>query len=60
MTDPKPDPETAASPEEGPSKAHGDAFLDQSGSRHGTAPPESDAAPAPDEASGAGEDSPAG
>ncbi len=35
MTDPKPDPGTPASPEEGPSKAHGDAFLDQSGSRHG-------------------------
>ena len=60
MTDPKPDPETPASPEEGPSKAHGDAFLDQSGSRHGTAPPESDAAPAPGEAGGADEDSPAG
>jgi hypothetical protein len=60
MTDPKPDPGTPASPEEGPSKAHGDAFLDQSGSRHGTAPPESDAAPAPEEGAPAGEDQPDG
>ena len=60
MTDPKVDPETPASPEEGPSKAHGDAFLDQSGSRHGTAPPESDAAPTGEEAGGAREDAPAG
>ena len=60
MTDPKLDPETPASPEEGPSKAHGDAFLDQSGSRHGTAPTESDAAPAPEEPGDGGEDSPAG
>ena len=60
MTDPKVDPETPASPEEGPSKAHGDAFLDQSGSRHGTAPPESEAAPSDEEAGGAREDAPAG
>ena len=60
MTDPKVDPETPASPEEGPSKAHGDAFLDQSGSRHGTAPPESDAAPSDEAAGGAREDAPAG
>ncbi len=60
MTDPKPDPGTPASPEEGPSKAHGDAFLDQSGSRHGTAPPESEAAPAPEDAGDAGEQQPAG
>ena len=59
MTDPKVDPETPASPEAGPSQAHGDAFLDQSGSRHGTAPPESAAAPAPEESPGAGEEQPA-
>jgi hypothetical protein len=44
MSDPKPDPETPTSPDAAPSKAHGDALLDQSGSRHGTPPPESTAA----------------
>jgi len=43
MDDPKVDPGTPASPEAGPSQPHGDAFLDQSGSRHGTPPPESEA-----------------
>ncbi len=51
MTDPKPDPGTPASPEEGPSKAHGDAFLDQSGSRHG-APPEDTGTPPDDQRDG--------
>ena len=43
MSEPKVDPGAPASPDAGPSKAHGDAFLDQSGSRHGTPPPESSA-----------------
>jgi len=38
MTDPKVDPDTPASPTPAPSKAHGDAFTDQSGSRHGGPP----------------------
>ena len=59
MTDPKPDPETPASPEEGPSQAHGDAFLDQSGSRHGT-PPAEPGAPAPEDADSADEASSSG
>ncbi len=60
MDDPKVDPGTPASANPGPSQPHGDAFLDQSGSRHGTAPPESDAAPTDEEAGGAREDAPAG
>lgn len=40
MTDPNAEPETPAAPDPGPSKAHGDAFLDQSGSRHGEPPEE--------------------
>ena len=35
MSDDKVTPETPASPDAAPSKAHGDAFLDESGSRHG-------------------------
>lgn len=36
-----PDEQTPASPDPAPAKAHGDAFLDQSGSRQGT-PPDGD------------------
>lgn len=36
------DESTPASPDPAPAKAHGDAFLDQSGSRQGT-PPDDDA-----------------
>jgi hypothetical protein len=60
MDDPKVDPATPASPDPGPSQPHGDAFLDQSGSRHGTPPPESAAAPTPEESGDAGEEPPAG
>lgn len=48
MTDPKVDPETPASPHPDASKAHGDALLDGSGSRHGSAPQESVLDEAPD------------
>jgi hypothetical protein len=34
---------TPAAPDPGPSQAHGDAFLDQSGSRHGLPPEDDDA-----------------
>jgi len=47
MTDPAPDRDTPASPSPSPSKAEGDAFMDQSGSRHGEPP--SQPAPAGDE-----------
>ena len=43
MSDHEIDRTTPASPRPDASKAHGDALLDQSGSRHGTAPPESTA-----------------
>ena len=36
--DETPDRDTPASPSPAPAKAHGDAFLDQSGSRQGAAP----------------------
>ena len=38
MSDQQVDRETPASPDPAPSKPHGDAFLDQSGSRHGIPP----------------------
>ncbi|MDP9378420.1 MAG: hypothetical protein M3P40_12785 [Actinomycetota bacterium] len=41
MSDAKADKNTPASPDPAPSKAHGDALLDGSGSRHGTPPQES-------------------
>ena len=40
MTDPKADRDTPTSPDPSPSQKHGDALLDQSGSRHGTPPEE--------------------
>lgn len=43
MTDSNADRDTPASPDPAPSKAHGDALLDESGSRQGTPPPESSA-----------------
>ena len=51
MTDPNPAPDTAASPDPAPTQPHGDAFLDQSGSRHGMPPEER-----PEEEAEAGED----
>jgi hypothetical protein len=45
MTDQNPDSATPTSPDAAPAKPHGDALLDQSGSRHGTPPPESAATP---------------
>ncbi len=56
MSDPPVDPETPASPAPAPSKAHGDAFTDQSGSRHGEPP----SAPAGEEDRGPEEDAAAG
>jgi hypothetical protein len=41
MSDPKVSSDTPASPHADPSKRHGDALLDGSGSRHGTPPEES-------------------
>jgi hypothetical protein len=38
MDDDQVRPDTPASPEAAPSQAHGDALMDQSGSRHGVPP----------------------
>jgi hypothetical protein len=38
MDDDQVRPDTPASPEAAPSQAHGDALMDQSGSRHGMPP----------------------
>ena len=46
MTDPNAEPVTPASPDPAPAQPHGDAFLDQSGSRHGRPPEEDQEAPA--------------
>jgi hypothetical protein len=43
------DTDTPASPDPAPSKAHGDAFLDQSGSRQGTPPERSGTPPEGDQ-----------
>lgn len=65
MTDPTVDPNTPASPDSAPSQPHGDAFLDQSGSRQGlppsepATPPGSPASPEDEEDQPAG-DAPAG
>jgi hypothetical protein len=60
MTDPTVDPDTPASPTPAPSQPHGDAFMDQSGSRHGEPPSPPAQTPAGDEGSDPAEDAAAG
>lgn len=43
MSEQNVDPNTPTSPDAAPNKAHGDALLDEGGSRHETPPPESSA-----------------
>jgi hypothetical protein len=56
MTDPTVDPDTPASPTPAPSQPHGDAFMDQSGSRHGEPPSSSSADAEHDDAEHPAED----